>query len=176
MRARPAPPILVLAFALVGCSGAATAAPPITAAPSTAVASSAPSTPRPTTAVGAPCEASPRTFDAKRFSLTGAWAGDDDGIYYLRQVDKVVWWNGMANRAADPSKLGRDWNNVGRGEIKDDLTIAVEWADVPRGQILGGGTMTLKIEADGKGNIQLRKLAEATGEFGNNLWTPCFPG
>ena len=82
----------------------------------------------------------------------------------------------MANRAADPSLLGRDWNNVGRGEIKDDLTIAVEWADVPRGGILGGGTLTLKMEKDAKGNIQLRKVAETGTGFGNNLWTRCSPG
>ena len=176
MRARPAPSILVLAFALVGCSGAAATAAPSQPTTTVAPITAAPSTPKPTTAIGAPCEPNPRTFDATRFNLTGAWAGDDDGIYYLRQVDKVLWWNGMANRSGDPSILGRDWNNVGRGEVKDDLTIAMEWADVPRGGILGGGTMTLKIEADSKGNIQLRKVAEATGEFGNNLWTLCFPG
>ena len=82
----------------------------------------------------------------------------------------------MADRAADPSLLGREWNNVGRGEIKDDLTIAVEWADVPRGGILGGGTLTVKIEKDAKGNIQLRKVAETGSGFGNSLWTPCSPG
>jgi hypothetical protein len=36
--------------------------------------------------------------------------------------------------------------------------------------------MTLKIEGDAKGNIQLRKVAETGSGFGNNLWTLCFPG
>lgn len=178
MLARLTASILVLAFALVGCSGAAaTAAPsPVGASPAPTVASSAAITPRPTIAQGAPCEPNARTFDAEKVNVTGSWAGDDGGIYYLRQVDKIVWWNGMADRAGSPSILGRQWNNVGRGEIKDDLTIAVEWADVPRGDILGGGTLTLKIEADAKGNIQLRTVSQQTGDFGNTLWTLCFPG
>ena len=166
MRFQLAGSLVALGLALAGCSSSA--APSV--APSTAP------TVQPTRAVGAPCEPVAVAFDATKFALTGPWADDDDGIYYLRQVDKIVWWNGMANRAADPSLLGRDWNNVGRGEIKDDLTIAVEWADVPRGGILGGGTMTLKIEKDAKGNIQLRKVAQASGDFGNNIFTPCSPG
>lgn len=163
--------VLILALALAGCSGAAA-----TAAPSTSVAASGVATSQPSTAAGAPCEPKAVAFDAANVNLTGAWAGDDDGIYYLRQLGKIVWWNGMADRSGDPSILGRQWNNVGRGEIKDDLTIAVEWADVPRGGIQDGGTMTLKIEQDAKGNIQLRKVAQATGDFGNNLWAPCTPG
>jgi hypothetical protein len=122
-----------------------------------------------------PCDKAPKRFDPKQIDLTGAWSGDDDGIYYLRQVGSVVWWNGMSGRADNPWNLGRDWNNVGRGEIKE-LNIAVEWADVPRGEILGNGTLSLKIADDGTGNVTIVKVSETGTGFGNNVWTPCTPG
>ena len=81
----------------------------------------------------------------------------------------------MSERGGSPSALGRDWNNVGRGQIKA-LVIDVEWADVPRGGILGNGTMNLKIEDDGTGNVRISKVSETGSGFGNTLWTPCKPG
>ena len=81
----------------------------------------------------------------------------------------------MSERAGLPSTLGRDWNNVARGEIKD-LAIAVDWADVPRGGILGSGTMNLKIQDDGTGNVRITKVSETGSGFGNTIWTPCKPG
>ncbi len=131
--------------------------------------------PSPSAAVAARCDKAPKRFDPTHVDLTGAWSGDDDGIYYLRQMGSVVWWNGMSGRAENPSKLGRDWNNVGRGEIKA-LKIDVEWADVPRGEILGNGTLSLKIVDDGTGNVQIVKESETGTGFGNNVWTPCTPG
>jgi hypothetical protein len=123
-------------------------------------------------AVAAVCDKTAKAFDATKLDLTGAWAGDDAGIYYLRQVGSVLWWNGMSGRAGTPERLGREWNNVARGEIKG-VSVAVEWADMPRGQIQDGGTMTLKIEDDGTGNVRIVKVSEQTGDFGNNVWTPC---
>jgi hypothetical protein len=125
-------------------------------------------------AVAAACDKAPKAFNANRVDLTGAWAGDDGGIYYLRQVRTIVWWNGLSGRDGRPSDLGREFNNVGRGEI-DGLTVHVEWADVPRGGILGDGTLNLTIEDDGTGNVRLVRASE-TGGFGNSLWTPCKPG
>ena len=49
-------------------------------------------------------------------------------------------------------------------------------ADVPRGGILDGGTMKLKIEDDGTGNVRMVKVSEQTGDFGNKTWTPCQSG
>jgi hypothetical protein len=144
-----------------------------TAAP-TASAARAPS-PSASATVAAPCKKVSTAFDPKKIDLTGPWSGDDDGIYYLRQVGSVVWWNGMSGRAESPSSFGRDWNNVGRGEIKG-LKIDVEWADVPRGGILGGGTLSLSVKDDGTGNIQIVKDSETGSGFGNGVWTPCAPG
>lgn len=81
----------------------------------------------------------------------------------------------MSDRSQSPENLGRVWNNVARGEISG-LTINVEWADVPRGEILGEGTLTLEIEDDGTGNVQIVKVSETGTGFGGMTWTPCTPG
>jgi hypothetical protein len=116
-----------------------------------------------------------KAFDAKKVDLTGPWAGDDLGIYYLRQLGSVLWWNGMSGRDGPPTGLGREWNNVAKGEITG-LTVHADWADVPRGEILGGGTLNLKIEDDGTGTIRIVKVGETGTGFGNTMWTPCRPG
>jgi hypothetical protein len=126
-------------------------------------------------AVAVSCDPAPRPFDPNDIYVTGAWAGDDGGIYYLRQLGSgVVWWNGMSGRDGSPSDLGRDWNNVGRGVI-NGLEIDVEWSDVSRGDDLGNGTLKLIVEDDGTGNIQI-VTSSATGGFGNHVWTLCAPG
>ena len=108
--------------------------------------------------------------------LTGAWAGDDGGIYYVRQQEQLIWWNGMSSRDDAPLRLGRDWNNVGRGEIQDDLTIVADWIDLPRGQVDGGGTVTLKIGPDAAGDIEITKVSETGSGRGDTIWTTCTPG
>jgi hypothetical protein len=156
------------AAASAGTNPATSVAPPTA---SYAVAAS--SAPMPDVAVV--CDKTTKAFDAAKIDLSGPWAGDDGGIYYLRQKGSVLWWNGMSGRSGTLERLGRDWNNVGRGEIKG-VSIDVEWADMPRGQILDGGTMNLKIEDDGSGNVQIVKVSQASGDFGNTTWTPCKPG
>ena len=162
----------LLVLCLVACSPGQAASP--SAASSSATASlPATATPAPTASpqVAAACERKKVPFDANKIELSGPWAGDDGGIYYLRQLDNVVWWNGMPHREGTPSDLGRGWNNVARGEIGRDMTISVEWADVPRGEVLGGGTLELKIGPDDQGNIQIVKNSET----GSGLATPSGP-
>jgi hypothetical protein len=114
-------------------------------------------------------------FDPK-VDLTGPWLGDDEGIYYLRQLGKTLWWSGMSGQPGRPQDLGRDWNNVATGQIADDLTIHLDWADVPRGQVMGNGTLVWKIEDDGTGNVRLSKVSETGTGFGGGRFTPCGPG
>ena len=129
------------------------------------------------TAIGAKCEKRPMKFDPTKIELSGAWLPNDGGIYYIRQLGKTIWWNGMSERDRPAAQLGRDWNNVARGEIKPDLTVQIEWSDVPRGEILGSGTMVWKIADDGTGNVNLVKLSEPTGTgFGGEAFVPCTPG
>jgi hypothetical protein len=147
-----------------------------TASPSTKVQASATNEPvsQPPELVAVVCQPLSNAFDPSSFDLTGAWAADGGGIYYLRQLGSVVWWNGMSGREGSPLDLGREWNNVGRGEI-NGLQIDVEWADVPRSQDTGHGTLTLSIEDDGTGNVQIRKISETGTGFGGSVWTPCAP-
>lgn len=175
--------VLIVAVGVLGRSSG----PPPSAAPSVAALSSeatppssssvsAP-TPRPSPGVGAVCAPAPIKFDPKAaIELTGAWAGDDGGIYYVRQRGTVIWWNGMSGRDLPPVALGSDWNNVGRGEIKPDLTIASDWVDVPRGTIDGYGTVNFKIGPDSAGNIQITKTSETGTGRGDTVWTRCAPG
>jgi len=159
---------LVLAGSLVAaCGSSASPTPSATTAP----------TPAASPLVGGVCTPAPIKFDPKaKIDLTGAWAGDDDGIYYVRQRGNVIWWNGMSDRALPPEHLGRDWNNVGRGEIKKDLTIVSDWVDVPRGGIDGYGTVNFKIGPDSAGNLQITKTSETGTGRGDTVWTRCQPG
>jgi len=165
-------------IALAACGGSTATTPPSaapttpSAAPTTAIA-----TPVPTRAVGAVCTPTPLKFDPKSpADLTGAWAGDDGAVVYIRQRGNVIWWNSMSDRDATPSRLGRDFNNVGRGEIKSDLTISSDWVDLPRGGIAGYGTVDFKIGPDSDGNIQITKTSETGTGRGDTVWTRCQPG
>ena len=163
--------LVATTFALAACGPSTTSASP---GSSGAQGSKAPGSSASPVAAAAPCEPVAKPFDAKKIDLTGTWAGDDGGIYYLRQVKSVLWWNGMSERDGRPLRLGRDWNNVARGEIKG-LVIDVVWADVPRGEILGSGTMNMKIEGNASGNIRIAKVSETGSGFGNRVLTPCKP-
>ena len=132
--------------------------------------------PSPSIAEAAPCVKRALKFDPKTLDLTGAWGGDDDGIYYIRQIGKVIWWSGMSGAAGPADQLGRDWNNVATGTIKDDLTIPVTWADVPRGQAEGVGTMVWEVQDDGYGNARLVKQSATGSGFGGTEFIPCAPG
>ena len=82
----------------------------------------------------------------------------------------------MSGPAGQPDRLGRDWNNVATGELKSDLTIELDWADVPRGGILGDGTLTFKVEETADGNTRLTKVSETGTGFGGQIFSPCGPG
>jgi hypothetical protein len=155
--------ILVLA----ACGVTASPSPSVQASATAAPAGQAPDL------LAVVCEPAPTPFKPTGFDLTGAWAGNDGGIYYLRQVGSVVWWNGMSGRDGSPLNLGRDWNNVARGVITG-LQIDAEGSDVPRGGAANDGTLALKIQDDGTGHIEL-VLVGGTWDFGNSIWTPCRP-
>jgi hypothetical protein len=82
----------------------------------------------------------------------------------------------MSGQSGPSALLGRDWNNVATGQIKDDLTIELQWADVPRGGILGGGTLVWKVVDNGSGSTKLTKESETGSGFGASVLTPCAPG
>ena len=167
----PAVPRISAAFgAILALAACATTASPSASQPASATPEPAGRTPE---VLAVACAPVPFPFDPGAINLTGAWAGDDGGVYYLRQVGSVVWWNGMSEREGSPMDLGRVWNNVGRGVI-DGLRIDVEWSDVPRSEFMSNGTLILNIQDDGTGNTEIVTLSQ-TGDFGNELFTPCLP-
>jgi hypothetical protein len=146
----------------------------VTASPSTSEQASAANGPsRAPELLAVVCRPTPVPFDPTDFDLTGAWLGEDGGIYYLRQLGSVLWWNGMSGRDRSPLDLGRDWNNVARGVI-NGLRIDVEGSDVPRGEALYNGTLVLNIQDDGTGHIEI-VLVGGDWDFGTSVWKPCEP-
>ena len=95
-------------------------------------------------------------------ALTGAWRGDDGGVYYIRQVGDCVWWFGTDVARVEPGRTAQQgFSNVAAGRV-DGTEIVVEWADVPRGSILGGGGLTVTINEDGDS----RSITEQRGAWG----------
>ena len=78
-----------------------------TATVAAATATAAPPSPVSSPVVGGICTLTPVAFDPDSIDLTGAWAGNDGGIYDARQLDSVIWWNGMSSRNEEPTLLGR---------------------------------------------------------------------
>lgn len=96
-------------------------------------------------------------------ALTGIWQANDGGTYYLRQIGNIIWWNGMSG-----GNDGRTFDNVFRGTITSTTnTIAGEWADVPRGTVMGSGTLGLKIISP----TTLQKVTQSgSSRFGATTW------
>jgi hypothetical protein len=165
---------------MAGCGSQSTGSPVAnTAASGAAQASTGPSAPAVASAApaaAASCKFTGVKFDPKAIDLTGTWAGDDGGVYFVRQRGNVVFWNGMSDRDGPPDGLGREWNNVGHGVIDKDLTLKADWMDVPRGGIAGYGTVNFKIGSDAGGDIQLVKTSETGTGRGDSLWTTCTAG
>jgi hypothetical protein len=120
------------------------------------------------------CEPRTEACPNPRANLTGVWAADDGGTYYIRHIGDTIWWAGLSRQAdAGPDQFytGLLFTNVFRGTINNSTnTIVGEWADVPRGAILQNGRLSLDI-ASISGGVELRKrAAETTGGFGGNVW------
>lgn len=175
--------ILALAMLLVGCTAPAPATqrpvtpPPATEAPITGDASpSATGAVSPTGAGRSPAPTASGTTGQTGCStdaiaddsgpLTGVWDVDDLGLYYLRQMGDCVWWFGTSLREVGEGNQD-GFANVAVGRVAGDM-LHLEWADVPLGGILGGGTLTLEIM---EGGDELRKIAETGTGFGGVTWT-----
>jgi hypothetical protein len=95
-------------------------------------------------------------------ALTGVWQANDGGTYYLRQIENVLWWNGMSG-----GNDGRTFNNVFKGTITSTTgTIIGDWTDVPRGTVMGYGTLSLKITNP----TTIQKVSQTGSGFGATTW------
>jgi hypothetical protein len=90
--------------------------------------------------------------------LTGTWSGNDSGIYYIHQLGTVVWWYG------EQARTGPAWGNVAHGRFQDDRLI-LEWADVPKGQIMSSGELILTIDSPNH-----LTAVHRTGGFAGSVW------
>jgi len=81
--------------------------------------------------------------------LTGAWSGDDGGVYYIRQVGDCVWWFGTTLEDLTSGRTGQGGlSNVASGRI-EGIHVEVEYVDLPAGeQPGGGGGLTLVYDAE----------------------------
>jgi hypothetical protein len=148
-------------------------------APGTGAQSPTPA-PGPGFEAGEVCRPLDRRYDPDSIRLNGAWVGtDDDGIYYVRHAGDRIWWTGMSGYMGRASQLGREWTNVASGTIDGGGAIAVEWADVPRGDFFAGsGTLALQVTGSrgSEGPMRIRLVGQTGSGFGNALWAPCDPG
>ena len=107
--------------------------------------------------------------------LTGVWAGNEGGVYYIRQVGDCLWWFGTELKDIQPGQAGQfGFANVATGRV-DGTRIEVEWADLPLGNILGGGGLSLVYDEE---NDQL-SITEQRGDwepFGASVFTRIEPG
>ncbi|WP_143596386.1 hypothetical protein [Tistlia consotensis] len=97
-------------------------------------------------------------------ALSGTWAGDDRGTYYLSQTAGLLYWYGeSADRVPRPDALEADdtrpaWSQVFAGRI-GKACLRGSWADVPKGAASGAGTADLAILADGNVLVVVRATA-----------------
>src|SRR5262249_40920565 len=85
--------------------------------------------------------ATPQPCSGPLPNLTGTWAANDGGLYFVRQNADTLWWAGMStesDRGLADFQFGLAFTNVFRGTIQGE-TITGTWVDVPRGMVLGAG-------------------------------------
>jgi hypothetical protein len=106
--------------------------------------------------------------------LTGAWAGNDSGVYYIRQVSECVWWFGTEVREIEPGTTGqRGFANVASGRIVG-TQVDLEWVDVPLGDTLNGGGLTF-IYDEAAGELTLTEQRGGSQPFGGTVLSRIVP-
>jgi hypothetical protein len=93
-------------------------------------------------------------------NLTGVWAADDAGTYYLRQLGNSVWWLGLS------TDEGQTFANVFQGTLQNNQ-ISGSWADVPLGQTANAGVISLN--GSSALSVMMNRVNE-TGGFSGNNW------
>lgn len=110
--------------------------------------------------------------DGQPLDLSGAWSGNDTGLYYIKQIGTCVWWSGLSN--FDGQYPGQEWIMTFRGTIDAAGTINGDFVDV-KSSNPGSGTMTIEARIDqvnGQGVVQLYRTAATGHAIGVTFWQP----
>ncbi|MEA2676820.1 MAG: hypothetical protein QOJ81_961 [Chloroflexota bacterium] len=108
--------------------------------------------------------------DGQPLDLSGAWSGNDTGLYYIKQLGSCIWWSGLSN--FDGQYPGQEWIMTFRGTIDADGKINGDFVDV-KSSNPGSGTMTIEARIDqvnGQGTVQLYRMASTGHEIGVTFW------
>lgn len=115
-----------------------------------------------------------RSDPADEGELTGAWAGNDTGTYYIRQVGDCVWWFGSDVSGIEPGTTGHSgFANMASGRIVGDQ-LDLEWADVPLGDTVNGGGLTFMYDRE-RGVLTLVEQRAGGVPFGGTVLTRIDP-
>lgn len=162
--------VLLLALAVAGC-GSDAATPSSGAGSATATPSPASSGMALTDLSVIGCAADDPADEGE---LTGAWAGNDTGTYYIRQVGECVWWFGteVTDIELGPVDQG-GFANVASGRIVG-TQVDLEWVDVPLGYTVNGGGLTYTYDG-GRGELTLVEQRGGRLPFGGTVLTRIQP-
>lgn len=108
--------------------------------------------------------------DGLPVDLSGAWSGNDGGLYYIKQIGTCIWWSGLSN--FEGQYPGQEWIMTYRGTLNEDGVINGDFVDV-KSTNPGSGTITLEARIDqvnGQGVIQLYRTASTGHEIGVTFW------
>jgi hypothetical protein len=115
-----------------------------------------------------------RDDPADEGELTGAWAGNDTGTYYIRQVGECVWWFGTEVREIEPGATDqRGFANVATGRMVG-AQVDLEWVDVPLGNSVNGGGLTFIYDEE-LGELTLAEQRGGRQPFGGTVLTRIQP-
>jgi hypothetical protein len=115
-----------------------------------------------------------RDDPADEGELTGAWAGNDTGTYYIRQVGDCVWWFGTEVRDIELGPTSqRGFANVASGRIVGSQ-VDLEWVDVPLGDTVNGGGLTFIYDEE-RGELMLADQRGGRQPFGGTVLTRIQP-
>jgi hypothetical protein len=115
-----------------------------------------------------------RDDPADEGELTGAWTGNDSGVYYIRQVGDCVWWFGTEVRDIElgPTRQ-RGFANVASGRIVG-TQVDLEWVDLPLGDTVNGGGLTFMYDEE-RGELTLAEQRGGRLPFGGTVLTRIQP-
>jgi hypothetical protein len=162
--------VLLTTVAMAGCGGDA-ASPSAPAGSAKATPSAAGSGMAMTDLSVVGCAADDPTDEGE---LTGAWAGNDTGVYYIRQVGDCVWWFGTEVRDIELGPTSqRGFASVASGRIVG-TQVDLEWVDVPLGYTVNGGGLTFIYDKE-RGELTLAEQRGGRLPFGGTVLTRIEP-